>query len=238
MLRSLDLPAKVKSTQVTTPRPGMAGDELHRAWKEWIQVETWRRYVPIAFALLRCRGGGTCVLTPAAVCASVARVNFIVFLADLEYATATKSAQLLSLSDMDLDLPSIDRAWNSQSAEEWLEHLLSPFAPPPVSFLAALRALMDRLEPARDPFSDQAVLLAELSRISSFPLLILSRTLSFLEKKTEEAIEQMDPFKNFCALIGSRNPPHGTGPATLPRADLLRCSYLSPGRSGRDRHHR
>ncbi|GAA5868500.1 hypothetical protein JCM3774_005399 [Rhodotorula dairenensis] len=172
MLRSLDLPAKVRSTQVTAPRPGMAGEELHRAWKEWIQVETWRR------------------------------VNFIVFLADLEYATATKSAQLLSLSDMDLDLPSIDRAWNSQSPEEWLEHLLSPFAPPPVSFLAALRALMSRPEPARDPFSDQAVLLAELSRISSFPLLILSRTLSFLEKKTEEAIEQMDPFKNFLAGVG------------------------------------
>jgi hypothetical protein len=118
-------------------------------------------------------------------------------LADLEYATATNSAQLLSLSDMDLDLPSVDRAWNSQSAEEWLEHLLSPFAPPPLPFLATLRALMSRTEPARDPFSDQAVLLAELSRISSFPLLILSRTLSFLEQKTEEAIDQMDPFKTF-----------------------------------------
>ncbi|KWU45571.1 hypothetical protein RHOSPDRAFT_32876 [Rhodotorula sp. JG-1b] len=167
MLRSLDLPAKVKSMPVAPPRAGMEGEELQRAWKEWIKVETWRR------------------------------VNFIVFLADLEYATATNSAQLLSLSDMDLDLPSVDRAWNSQSAEEWLEHLLSPFAPPPLPFLAALRALMSRTEPARDPFSDQAVLLAELSRISSFPLLILSRTLSFLEQKTEEAIDQMDPFKTF-----------------------------------------
>lgn len=125
-------------------------------------------------------------------------VNFIIFLADLEYASATKSAQLLSLSDMDLDLPSGDRAWNAKSASEWLEHMLSPFAPPAHSYLATLRALMSRSEPARDPFSEQAVLLAELSRISSFPLLILSRTLSFLEKKTEEAIDQMDPFRKYC----------------------------------------
>lgn len=131
--------------------------------------------------------------------AHASRVNFIIFLADLEYATATKSAQLLSLGDMDLDLPAIDRAWNAQSAPEWLEHMLSPFNPPAHSFHAALRALMSRSEPARDPFSDQAVLLAELSRISSFPLLILSRTLSFLEKKTEEAIERSDSCKNFSA---------------------------------------
>ncbi|GAA5985699.1 hypothetical protein JCM10908_007078 [Rhodotorula pacifica] len=192
MLRSLDLPAKVKSTSVTPPRVGMQGDELHRAWQDWVKVETWRR------------------------------VNFIVFLADLEYATATKSAQLLSLSDMDLDLPAVDRAWNSQTAGEWLEHMLSPFAPPPMSFLAALRALMSRTEPPRDPFSDQAVLLAELSRISSFPLLILSRTLSFLEKKTEEAIEQMDPFKNFL---------NGTG--VIDGKDAENRDVLARIRSGR-----
>lgn len=45
MLRSLDLPAKVKSTPLEPPRAGMEGEELQRAWKEWIKVETWRRYV-------------------------------------------------------------------------------------------------------------------------------------------------------------------------------------------------
>jgi hypothetical protein len=37
--------------------------------------------------------------------------------------------------------------------------------------------------------------LAELSRLSSFPLLILSRMLSYMEKKCEEALQQVDPFK-------------------------------------------
>lgn len=43
MLRSLDLPAKVKSMDIAKPRPDLEGEELERTWREWIKVETWRR---------------------------------------------------------------------------------------------------------------------------------------------------------------------------------------------------
>ncbi|BGP20208.1 hypothetical protein JCM10213_005937 [Rhodosporidiobolus nylandii] len=170
MLRALDLPTKIKQTPVQPFRPDWSGDELEERWKEWVKVETWRR------------------------------VTFIVFLADLEHAMATQTAQHLSLSDMDLDLPSSDRLWGAKSAAEWYAQAKSCLVHTPISFLAAIRALMARATP--DPFSAQGVLLVELGRLSSFPLLILSRTLSFLERKTEEALAQIDPFKNLLGGLG------------------------------------
>lgn len=122
------------------------------------------------------------------------RVAFIVFLTDLEHAAATKTNQLLSLSDLDIDLPAAERAWSAKTADEWRRHVLfalSPTAP----FLSVIRALLNNKND--DPFSESALLIADLGRLSSFPLLILSRTLSYLEKKTEEALEQVDPFKSF-----------------------------------------
>ncbi|GAA6020590.1 hypothetical protein JCM10207_008678 [Rhodosporidiobolus poonsookiae] len=170
MLRSLDMPTRIKQAPLAKLDPNWTPEEIEREWKQWVQVETWRR------------------------------VTFIVFLTDLENAVAAQSSQHLALSDMDLDLPASDRMWNAESALEWHKAGLSDFVPPPISFLAAIRALMAKQEP--EPFSPQGLLLAELGSLSSFPLLILSRTLSFLEKKTEEALAQVDPFKNLLGGIG------------------------------------
>lgn len=46
------------------------------------------------------------------------------------------------------------------------------------------------------------MILETLSRLSSFPLVILSRTLSFLQMKTEEAITQVDPFRTLLSGFG------------------------------------
>lgn len=95
---------------------------------------------------------------------------------------------------MDLTLPASDRLWNATTSSEWHERASSALVPPQVSFLEAIKALMARTPP--EPFSEQQALLHDLGRLSPFPLLVLSRTLSFLEKKTEEALAQIDPFKN------------------------------------------
>ncbi|GAA6048694.1 hypothetical protein JCM3770_002025 [Rhodotorula araucariae] len=170
MLRALDLPNRVKQTEITKPRPDLSGPELDRAWKDWIDLETKRR------------------------------VAFIVFLIDLEHAAATDTPQLLALSDLDLDLPACERAWKAENAGDWLESSTSPLYPVPISFLAAIRALLSTSPP--EPFSAAGVLLTELGRLSSFPLLILSRTLSYLEKKTKDALAQIDPFKNLLGGLG------------------------------------
>ncbi|GAA6034728.1 hypothetical protein JCM8097_001141 [Rhodosporidiobolus ruineniae] len=172
MLRSLDLPTRIRNNPLPAAQSSWTGEELERQWKAWVEVETWRR------------------------------VTFIVFLTDLENAIATNSSQHLALSDMDLDLPASDRLWNAKTAAEWQERSISTLAPAPMSFLAAVRALMAPGATGPDPFSEQGILLAELGRLSSFPLLILSRTLSFLEKKTEEALAERDPFKGLLGGLG------------------------------------
>ncbi|BGP51752.1 hypothetical protein JCM10450v2_007702 [Rhodotorula kratochvilovae] len=170
MFRALDLPNRVTQTALVKPRADMHGEELEKAWKEWIEVETRRR------------------------------VAFIVFLIDLEHAAATETPQLLALSDLDLDLPASERAWKAENAAEWLDRSTSPLYPETISFLAAIRALLSTTPP--EPFSAAGVLLAELGRLSSFPLLILSRTLSYLERKTQEALAQIDPFKSLLGGLG------------------------------------
>lgn len=131
-------------------------------------------------------------------------VAFIVFLTDLEYSVATGSAQFVMLSDMDLDLPASEFVWSAENAFEWHTRSLSCSNHPPLSFLAAVRALM---APNPEPFSEHSIILAELCLLSSFSLLILSRMLSYTEKKCEEALQQTDPFKHlrtfpsyFCPL--------------------------------------
>ena len=64
----------------------------------------------------------------------------------------------------------------------------------------AIRALLSPNEPF--PFSGDGILLDNLSRLSSFPLVILLRTLSFLQLKTEEAIAQIDPFRSLLSGFG------------------------------------
>ncbi|GEM11000.1 zinc finger, C2H2-type transcription factor [Rhodotorula toruloides] len=170
MLRALDLPTRVRETTASPPREEMQGEELEKAWRNWVKVETWRR------------------------------VAFIVFLADLEHAAATKTNQLLSLSDLDIDLPAAERAWSAKTAEEWRRHHIMFALAPTEPFISVIRALLNHKND--DPFSESALLIADLGRLSSFPFLILSRTLSYLEKKTEEALEQVDPFKSFLGGIG------------------------------------
>ncbi|GAA5965937.1 hypothetical protein JCM21900_005703 [Sporobolomyces salmonicolor] len=170
MLRSLDLPNRIRQSQLSEPGVELAGEELEQAWKDWVQIETYRR------------------------------VAFIVFLTDLEHSIATDTSQLLLLSDMQLDLPSSDAVWSASTSPEWAHQMRSPREPPPIPFLTAIRALLAPRPP--DPFSQQGIVLAELSRLSSFPLLILSRTLSFLERKTEEALQQVDPFHPLLGGLG------------------------------------
>ncbi|GAA5896275.1 hypothetical protein JCM5296_002933 [Sporobolomyces johnsonii] len=170
MLRSLDLPNRIRQSQLPEPGAELAGEELEQAWKDWVQIETYRR------------------------------VAFIVFLTDLEHSIATDTSQLLLLSDMQLDLPSSDAVWSATTSPEWAFQMRSPMQPPPIPFLTAIRALLAPRPP--DPFSQQGIVLAELSRLSSFPLLILSRTLSFLERKTEEALQQVDPFHPLLGGLG------------------------------------
>ncbi|GAA5958331.1 hypothetical protein JCM3765_004795 [Sporobolomyces pararoseus] len=127
------------------------------------------------------------------------RVTFIVFLTDLEHSIATGAPQFVQLSDMDLDLPSSETAWAAGSAAEWHAHSAASNLHPSMSFLSAVRALLAQNP---EPFSEHSIVLAELSRLSSFPLLILSRMLSYMEKKCEEALQQVDPFKPLLGGLG------------------------------------
>ncbi|KAM0748180.1 hypothetical protein T439DRAFT_328165 [Meredithblackwellia eburnea MCA 4105] len=128
------------------------------------------------------------------------RVAFIVYLSDLETATNFETAPLLPFAELGIDLPASDTLWNASSAQDWLNKYLSPSATPPVAFLDAIRALLSPNAPA--PFSTDGIILSKLALLSSFPLVILSRTLSFLQMKTEETIKQIDPFRSLLGGIG------------------------------------
>ncbi|KAI5479046.1 zinc finger, C2H2-type transcription factor [Pseudohyphozyma bogoriensis] len=128
------------------------------------------------------------------------RVAFIVFLADLETATKFDAAPLYPFSELCIDLPAHDKLWNAKSADEWLRLRLLDTTPRPVPFLDAIRALLSPEPPS--PFSNDGILISELARLSSLPLLILTRTLSFLQMKTEEAIKVHDPFKTLLGGLG------------------------------------
>ncbi|SCV69566.1 BQ2448_2586 [Microbotryum intermedium] len=126
------------------------------------------------------------------------RVTFICFLCDLETATSFSCAPLLPFSELDIDLPSRDQLWNAKDAIVWRDAQQLPA--PRVNFLQAIRALIAPTEPS--PSSRDGHLLADLRHLSSFPLLVLSRTLSFLQHKTEEAMKQVDPFRSLVGGFG------------------------------------
>ncbi|GAA5930189.1 uncharacterized protein JCM15063_004739 [Sporobolomyces koalae] len=170
MLKHTDLPGKIQESDSFVPPPKNSSPEVvERAWKEWVQIETWKR------------------------------VAFIVFLTDLEHSIATGAPQFVLLSDMDINLPSSERAWAAENAADWHRDVLRGVNHPTTSFLAAVRAL---LAPDPQPFSEHSMVLAELSRLSSFPLLILARMLSYMDKKCEEALQQVDPFKPLLGGLG------------------------------------
>lgn len=125
------------------------------------------------------------------------RVAFIVYLSDLETATNFSAAPLLPFAELAIDLPASDKLWNATSASDWLQKSLRSPPASGVPFLDAVRALIAPSTPGA--FSPDGVVLAKIGTLSAFPLLILSRTLSFLQMKTEEAIRQVDPFR---ALLG------------------------------------
>ncbi|SGY77308.1 BQ5605_C005g03600 [Microbotryum silenes-dioicae] len=126
------------------------------------------------------------------------RVTFSCFLCDLETATSFSCAPLLPFSELDSNLPSRDKIWNAQNAIAWRDAQQEPA--PTINFLQAIRALIAPSEPS--PCSPEGRLLADLKHLSSFPLLILSRTLSFLQHKTEEAMKQVDPFRSLISGFG------------------------------------
>ncbi|KAM0792594.1 hypothetical protein ACM66B_005255 [Microbotryomycetes sp. NB124-2] len=128
------------------------------------------------------------------------RVCFLVFLCDLEMASKFGTQPYLSFTDVAADLPSSESLWNAQSADEWLPRICSPLNPTSVSFLEAISTLLDPVDPT--PFEAKGILLAELSRLDQFPLLILTRALSFLQTKTEQALAQIDPVRMLTGGIG------------------------------------
>ena len=54
MLKQLDLPKKIRETSLTFPPPNSSPEMVDKAWKDWVQVETWKRYFQVlSFSLLR-----------------------------------------------------------------------------------------------------------------------------------------------------------------------------------------
>jgi hypothetical protein len=127
------------------------------------------------------------------------RVAFIVFLADLEIALALSVSPLLESSSMTFDLPSPDHLWSAPSSTAWLKLMTTSRPKPPIPFLSAVHALISS---TCEPFSQGATMLTDIAGLTSFPLLILTRTLSFLQVKTEEVLASMDPFKNLLGGFG------------------------------------
>lgn len=162
--------ASVKADAEAGTREALTGVALEAAWKEWAEVETWRR------------------------------VAFIVYLLDLEFATHFKTPPLLAFTELDITLPSAEAMWKAKDAHAWQEARRSPNLAPTVDFLPAVRALL--AHETCSPFSPEGLLLADLGRLDGFPLLILTRGLSFLHMKTEEACAAADPFRAFASVVG------------------------------------
>lgn len=170
MWKQLDLVNAVKSANAilsTEPAAIEDGAQLEAEWKNWAKVETWKR------------------------------VSFIVHLLDLEDASSFEIAPLLPFAQLDIELPSRDELWKAKTAQEWQAiHRRTVQINPPPNFLAAIRALLAINDPGFDAFdSPEGRTLQQLISLDSFALLILSRTLSFLEAKTTETIKQSEPFR-------------------------------------------
>ena len=54
MLKQLDLPKKIRETSLTVPPPNSLPEVVDKAWKDWVQVETWKRYFQILSFSRRC----------------------------------------------------------------------------------------------------------------------------------------------------------------------------------------
>jgi Fungal specific transcription factor domain len=116
------------------------------------------------------------------------RVAFITYLLDLEVATQFHRPPLLTFAEFNVELPASDALWNADSTAMWLRLMTSS-----LSFFAAVSALLAPPYPA--PSSQISKTLAQIQQLSSFPSVILSRTLSFQQAKVESAMRQYDPFQ-------------------------------------------
>ena len=110
---------------------------------------------------------------------------------------------MLPFTELSLNLPSSDAAWEAKTAREWLAVVNSPMSPPSISFLEAMRVLLLQTDPA--PFSNDGILLSQLQNLATFPRLVVTRTLAILREKTEEAIRQADPFRSFLRGLSVAN---------------------------------
>lgn len=122
------------------------------------------------------------------------RVAAITYLLDLEFATYFKVEPKLAFSELDIGLPSAEVLWKANTPAEWQHVQASPIIPPNIHFLTAVRALL--AIDHSNPFSADNLLLSELGRLDAFPLLILTRTLTFLQAKAEDALAKADPFRS------------------------------------------
>ncbi|KAM0752218.1 hypothetical protein T439DRAFT_347140 [Meredithblackwellia eburnea MCA 4105] len=127
------------------------------------------------------------------------RCVFITFLTDLEASTRFHTTAHIALAELDLDLPASDALWASSSAADWhINYLSSPIKSHSMPFLQTIRILLS----PPDGTSDDSEQRAQISKLSQFPLLVLSRTLSYFNTQTEEAIRQADPFRSLAEGVG------------------------------------
>lgn len=126
---------------------------------------------------------------------------FTVLLCDIEMALQFQATPLFPFSTLSIDLPASDLLWNAESASAWLTLFLSSSTSRPLPFLDALRVLVLPTPP--HPYSNDGIVLSEIERLSTFPLLVLSRTLSYLEKKTEEDGKERDPVRDLLMRGGA-----------------------------------
>lgn len=161
--------------KVQKAEPVVAGDltglALDVAWKQWVKTETRRR------------------------------VAFIVYLLDLEVASHFKTSPLLSFTELDIDLPASEALWKAKDAPTWaaLQRSTTPAPSPNVHFLSAVRALL--AAETLSPFSPDGLVLTSLAQLEALPLMVLSRSLTFLHDKSEEALAKADPFRRTDGLF-------------------------------------
>ncbi|GAA5827335.1 hypothetical protein JCM11251_003770 [Rhodosporidiobolus azoricus] len=190
-------------TPPSTPVPhdlDLSSKDLERAWRTWIERETY------------------------------VRVAFLCYLLDLRTgADFGDQARLLSHSHStiaDLPLPAPEAVWNAANPTEW-RRAMSEAASPATTFRNALNALLSKTPPKRD--SPAARIISSLSRQSPFSVTILSQTLLTLQSQIAASQRVLRTFATSASpTIGG--PPIPALDAMLsaaPRTDLMEAAANS-----------
>lgn len=159
-----DLVQKILQSSWVVPSADCTLEEMQRSWREWIQIETWKK------------------------------LTFLVFMLDLEHLNNFHSASELLPSELAIDLPASYLLWNASSAREWhsLLHQPGPAATQPPSFLALLDAVLCLEWPAgATPVgsSNTTRLVPQLGDMDALALCVLGQMLIRIERQLVERLE-------------------------------------------------